>query len=304
MPQGDFPAIAGSRESHKGTSCRSRGTEAGREPSPRCFGSSPRLWLVGIYYFASRRNLLCFPVHRSPKLHALTPRDHHSCNPGPGRDDCGVGFDLRVDQGRGQPHAGGGFSRRAFRRGGTGDAGTVSAADVAPRSRADSARPPARCDLWQRAVVADLGAGADLAYKTFSVAGRSAYTTSRWTYEASLRGGTDFGSNAPFYDQFRMGGLFNFAVYQRGELPGREYGFASLLLRRRAAFLNESPGTALYSGGTIEFGNVYKRLDQSPAQGVLTSGSLYLAVDSKIGPVYLAWGLSQGGHSTAYFYIG
>jgi NTE family protein len=155
-----------------------------------------------------------------------------------------------------------------------------------------------------KAFVSSAGLGADSNYKTLSFDAYTTLTRERYVWQLALRGGSDLGSDAPFYDQFRLGGLFNFSGFRRGELTGREYGLASVLLRHRATFLNETLGTAVYSGASLELGNVYKRLDNTPAQGVLTNGSLYLAVDSKIGPVYLAWGLSEGGRSTVYFYIG
>ena len=33
-------------------------------------------------------------------------------------------------------------------------------------------------------------------------------------------------------------------------------------------------------------------------------GALFLAVDSKVGPIYLAYGRSEGGHSALYLYLG
>ena len=85
---------------------------------------------------------------------------------------------------------------------------------------------------------------------------------------------------------------------------GREYALAALQYRRRATFLNETLGTAVYSGVSLEVGNVYRRADGTPAQGVLVGGALFLAVDSKIGPLYLAYGHSEGGRSTLYLYLG
>jgi hypothetical protein len=98
--------------------------------------------------------------------------------------------------------------------------------------------------------------------------------------------------------------LFNFSGYRYGELMGSEYTFGSVQLRRQAAFLNETLGTAIYSGASLEVGNVFKRIDAVPTQGALVSGSLFLAVDSKAGPVHLALGLAEGGRSILYFYLG
>jgi NTE family protein len=146
--------------------------------------------------------------------------------------------------------------------------------------------------------------GADASYGLVSFDLASTFTRQRNVWQLSLRGGSDLGSHAPSYDQFRAGGLFNFSGYRYEQLTGREYALAGLLYRRRATFLNETLGTAVYSGISLEVGNVYKRLDSTPASGILVSGALFLAVDSKIGPVYLAYGLSEGGHSAVYLYLG
>jgi NTE family protein len=146
--------------------------------------------------------------------------------------------------------------------------------------------------------------GADQDYRTLSFDATTsvAYRGNVWQF--NLRGGSDFGSNAPFYDQFKAGGLFNFSGYRSGQLVGKEYGLAAMQYRRRVGFLNETLGTAAYVGGTLELGNVYQRLDGTPSKGVLASGSAFLAVDSKFGPVYLAYGQSQGGRSMLYLYLG
>jgi NTE family protein len=34
------------------------------------------------------------------------------------------------------------------------------------------------------------------------------------------------------------------------------------------------------------------------------SGSIFIGAKTPIGPVYLAWGYSDSGESTAYFYLG
>ncbi|HEX4234685.1 MAG TPA: patatin-like phospholipase family protein [Caldimonas sp.] len=148
------------------------------------------------------------------------------------------------------------------------------------------------------------GLGADRRYQTVAL---DLTTTNTWqanAWQFSLHGGSDLGSNVPFYDQFKVGGLFNFSGYRYEQLVGREYALAGLQYRRRAAFLNETLGTAVYSGLSLEVGNVYKRLDGTPATGVLVGGALFLAVDSKIGPLYLAYGRSEGGRSAVYLYLG
>jgi NTE family protein len=146
--------------------------------------------------------------------------------------------------------------------------------------------------------------GAERHYELVAFDGAVTNTWQKNVWQLALRGGSDLGSNAPFYDQFKTGGLFNFSGYRYEQLVGREFFFAGLLYRRRAAFLNETLGTAIYSGISLEVGNVYKRIDGTPANGVLVGGALFLAVDSKVGPIYFAYGRSEGGHSALYLYLG
>ena len=146
--------------------------------------------------------------------------------------------------------------------------------------------------------------GADRRYQNAQFALATTRTSQRNVWQLGLRGGSDLGSHAPYYDQFKVGGLFNFSGYRYEQLVGREYALAGLLFRRRAAFLNETLGTAVYSGLSLEVGNVYKRLDGTPSTGVLLGGALFLAIDSKIGPIYLAYGRSEGGRSAFYLYLG
>jgi NTE family protein len=147
-----------------------------------------------------------------------------------------------------------------------------------------------------------LGADADYQVLGFNVT--KALTRGADVWSLSLRGGTDFGSEVPVYDQFRAGGLFNFSGYHTNELIGREYGLAVIGYRRRLGWLFETLETAAWIGGTFEIGNVYKRPDGTSARGVLTGGSIYLGANSMLGPVYLAYGLSEGGRSTWYLTIG
>jgi NTE family protein len=146
--------------------------------------------------------------------------------------------------------------------------------------------------------------GADRRYETVAFDGAITNTWQKNVWQLALRGGSDLGSRAPFYDQFKVGGLFNFSGYRYEQLVGREFVFAGLLYRRRAAFLNETLGTAIYSGVSLETGNVYRRIDGTAATGILFGGALFLAVDSKVGPIYLAYGRSEGGHSALYLYLG
>jgi NTE family protein len=146
--------------------------------------------------------------------------------------------------------------------------------------------------------------GATKDYETGSINWSSTFSLGRNVWTLIARGGSDFGSHAPYYDQFTEGGLFNFSGYQINELIGREFVFGSLQFRHAVTYLSESLGTAVYVGGTVEAGNVYERLDGTSSTGALLGGSVYLGVRSKLGPVYFAYGQSEGGRRALYLYLG
>ncbi|MCK5351794.1 hypothetical protein KAJ77_04415 [bacterium] len=62
--------------------------------------------------------------------------------------------------------------------------------------------------------------------------------------------------------------------------------------------------TPVYIGLSLEAGNVWDDLDDAVLDSLLLAGSLFLSVDTLIGPLYLGGGLSEGGQSSLYFYLG
>ncbi|CAG0959871.1 putative NTE family protein [Rhodocyclaceae bacterium] len=148
------------------------------------------------------------------------------------------------------------------------------------------------------------GLGADRNYRKIEGTWMTLFSRGRDVLGLGISGGTDLGSNAPYYDQFRLGGLFNMSGYRNSQLIGREYLFGVMQYRRRFADISRAFGTGIYAGASLEAGNVFKRLDNTPTKGALYAGSLFVGIDSKLGPVYLGYGLSEGGHSAWYLYIG
>lgn len=154
------------------------------------------------------------------------------------------------------------------------------------------------------AYVSRTGLGADENYKVLDGRIGTTFSVGRNVFTVGARGGTDMGTHAPSYDQFALGGLFQFSGYRAGQLVGREYALGLVTYRRRIGDIDQSFGTGIYAGASLEAGNVWKRLDGTSAHGALASGSLYLGVDSKLGPIYLGYGRSEGGRGTVYLYIG
>lgn len=117
-------------------------------------------------------------------------------------------------------------------------------------------------------------------------------------------GGTTVDSLNPYFMQ-DLGGLFNLSGLQRYELNGRYKLFGGLIYHYR--LLDNDLGAMklpIYLGGSLERGGIWRdRHDVSWGSGLL-GGSLFMAADTFLGPVYLAYGRAEGGEDSVYLFIG
>lgn len=131
------------------------------------------------------------------------------------------------------------------------------------------------------------------------------FTYDRHTIVASIK---TAGSNAddllPIYAQ-DLGGLFNLSGYHRYELNGRYSALTSLVYRYRVIDNNFGAiKLPVYVGGSLEKGGVWDRTSAMSWSSAITAGSVYVAVDSILGPVYLSYGQTSTGESSFYLSLG
>lgn len=147
------------------------------------------------------------------------------------------------------------------------------------------------------------GLGATSSYDQFFGSGVAVQTVGRWTGLFHAEGGTGLGSQIPFYDQYRLGGLFRLSGRPIGQLFGNTYALASALLYYRltstegAILKNVSIGVSAEAGNTWAF--------QAPLSwaGMKHAGSIYIIADTLIGPFYIGYGRSGSLNNSAYLYL-
>jgi len=104
---------------------------------------------------------------------------------------------------------------------------------------------------------------------------------------------------------FGLGGLFSLSGYARNELQGDYRGMGRLLYYRR---LGERPmsilDTPVYVGASIEMGNVWQSRNEVSLGNSLIAGSVFVVLDSVIGPLYVAYGVAEGDRRSAYLFLG
>jgi NTE family protein len=148
--------------------------------------------------------------------------------------------------------------------------------------------------------------GADREYERLYVQVGHAWKFGKWTQIAGLAYGTDLGSELPAYDWFRLGGFLNLSGLGDGEVVGSRMGQASLITFRKVGSMPGLFGGNLYLGGSLEAGNAWPEGLESGAtlSDLRYAGSIWGGVDTLFGPFYIAWGLSEGGRSEWYIFLG
>lgn len=143
--------------------------------------------------------------------------------------------------------------------------------------------------------------GSDSDYNQARASWLSAKTWGRYSIIGSLLFETTLDSDAPLESLFTAGGLFRLSGFNRDELSGQHHGLLRLVAHRRFGDFALLP---IYIGGSLEQGNVWDRTEDIELDTTITAGSIFLGLDSPIGPFYLGYGLAEYGNESLYLYLG
>ena len=148
--------------------------------------------------------------------------------------------------------------------------------------------------------------GADFSYEKLEFGLAKATTVAyRHTLLSTLRFGTTLNQDAPFYDEFTLGGFLNLTGYGRQQLYGQHSGLGQMLYYYKFAKDKYGSGGNIYLGGGLEFGNVWQKRSDIKARDLLWGGVLFVGLDSFLGPLYLGYGKSEGAsEDRIYLYLG
>ncbi|MHA3771190.1 patatin-like phospholipase family protein [Verrucomicrobiota bacterium sgz303538] len=118
---------------------------------------------------------------------------------------------------------------------------------------------------------------------------------------ASLKLGA---SDIPLYDQSALGGFLNMSGLSRGSLFDQSTALAELVYYRKLAELAPATGRAIYGGFSIEAGEAWGNEHGFSLGNVIYAGSLFLGIDSVLGPLHLGIGVAEGGDTAVYLQLG
>jgi len=145
--------------------------------------------------------------------------------------------------------------------------------------------------------------GASAPYTRFDVDLLGAASYGAHTFQVGLRSSGVVGASPlPLSDLVQWGGFQQQSGYRAGQLLGQSLDYG------RVTYLNQLIKRGLlegaYVGASLEVGRVGGPLFPDSPQGLLVSGSLFIAMDTLLGPVYFAWGHARDGSNSLYLYLG
>ena len=133
-----------------------------------------------------------------------------------------------------------------------------------------------------------------------------AYSFGRDTLAFSAAGGTTLQANVTDLNlQFPLGGFLNLSGLRADSLLGPNYGIARALFYRQIG--RGGPGyfdVPTYLGLSLEMGNVWQNRSEASFGNTERDASVWLGLDTFIGPVYIATGFDAHGNQQYYLFLG
>lgn len=109
-------------------------------------------------------------------------------------------------------------------------------------------------------------------------------------------------STADLYD---LGGPFRLSgVPARGVTGGQALLARVVYYREISSFGPSFIKVPLYAGFSVEYGNVFDRMDDIGLDDMRVGGSVFIGLDTFIGPLLLGFGITEGGSEAVYLAVG
>jgi NTE family protein len=121
------------------------------------------------------------------------------------------------------------------------------------------------------------------------------------TVGVGARFNTTTAGDAAIQNRFRTGGFLELSGLPQDSLSGEHTALVQAIYYRRAPLI---PYFQWYVGSSLELGNAWESRDDISVSSAILNGSVFLGLETPLGPLYLGYGLAEGGRSSAFFYLG
>jgi NTE family protein len=127
----------------------------------------------------------------------------------------------------------------------------------------------------------------------------------RNTLALSLSGGSTLNRVTDLRMEFPLGGFLNLSGLRQYSLYGPHFGIGRLMFYRKVG--RGGPGyfdVPIYLGMSLEAGNVWQNMSDAKLANLHKDASLFLGLDTFLGPVYLGSGFDDHGDQAFYLFLG
>lgn len=150
--------------------------------------------------------------------------------------------------------------------------------------------------------------GGDADFERWYAIGQAAFSfgrDERNTVIVTGRTGQSIDAPADPQNYFQLGGLFNLSGVRHNFFSGRQMAFAMAQYQRRLSNNSVLPiDMPVYVGASLEGGQLWSDRSEVSSGDFINAGSLYLGLDSPIGPIYIAYGRSEDSLDAIYLSLG
>jgi len=143
--------------------------------------------------------------------------------------------------------------------------------------------------------------GADAQFDQISMVAAYAKTWNRYTWLTRFRFDATISGVAPISGLYRLGGFLDLSGFNRNELSGQNAARIASVFYRRINNLSILP---VYAGVSVELGGVWNRRSEISARSSILGGSVFVGVDTPVGPIYAGYGRAEHGATAVYLFLG
>jgi len=148
------------------------------------------------------------------------------------------------------------------------------------------------------------GLGADSPTKQIGLQGNWVGSWGRHTLIPRVELGARLDGELITPNRYYLGGFLNLSGFQPRELSGQYLGFGELIYYYQLNQLSSAASIPVYLGASLEAGNTWEERGDITLRSLMPAGSVFLGVDSPLGPFYLGGGFAEGGNRSFHMYLG
>jgi NTE family protein len=133
---------------------------------------------------------------------------------------------------------------------------------------------------------------------------RQAFSHESHRWQTRLQLGARVGSDLPLADQFTLGGFQRLSGLRPGQLRGQYMALGQAAYYRPVARFGGAFGGDIFAGGSVELGQVWQHSRDIRPGDLDLAASVFLGLDSFLGPLYFGYGQSERGNDSFYLLLG